>query len=275
MLRRSEWGLGLAVLIACTAVPGEVAGQNKGNQANKQDEKRENEAVRKAQDELQDAEKAIRKAESSLADARRDLTKAIAARTAAGKNVQKTIDRLEAEHAEGKGVTAARERFKAAQAAYEAAAEPIRAGLKSDPAYVAALAKVDKAKTALKAAEADARLQAAKESAAALQKVRELEKAALARDPQAKKTGKQMDDAQATLQGTIERFNKAVETDPELKSVKKAFESAKKDEDQAEVALARETRDLAATRSKLVKAQQDLAQKKAADARDSNKPKKK
>lgn len=255
--------------------PGEVVAQNKGNQSQKQDEKRENEAVRKAQDEVQDAEKAIRKAESSLQDARRDLTKAIAERTAAGKNVQKTIDRLESEHAEGKGVIAARERFKAAQAAYEAAAAPIRERLKSDPAYVAAQTNVDKTKAALKAEEGDARLQAAKESAAALQKVRELENAALERDPQAKKLDKEMDDAQAALQRTIERFNKAVENDPDLKSAKKAFETAKKGEDQAESAIARETRDLATARGKLAKAQQTLAQKRAADARDSNKPKKK
>lgn len=275
MLQRSGWGMGLAVLVACSMSLGEVVAQNKGNQSRKQDEKRENEAVRKAQGEVQDAEKAIRKAETSLVDARRNLTKAIAERTAAGKNVQNTIDRLESEHAEGKGLIAARERFKSAQAAYEAAAEPIRERLKNDPAYVAAQTNVDKTKAALKVEEGDARLQAAKESAAALRKVRELEKAALERDPQAKKLNKEMDEAQAALQGTIERFNKAVENDPELKSAKKAFESAKKGEDQAESAIARETRDLGTARSKLAKAQQTLAQKKAADARDSNQPKKK
>src|SRR5690349_15395451 len=86
-------------------------GQNSARKpAPRQDEKRENEAVKEAQQALQSARENLRDDEKSLADGQDRLRKATVAQRTAASDLQKVDDRLEAEHGERTGLTAARKR---------------------------------------------------------------------------------------------------------------------------------------------------------------------
>lgn len=250
---------------------------NKPSAAQKRDERRENEAVREAQDRLRDVEKELRQAETELRDAQQGVRQAVLRRQQAAAALQKTVDRLEGEHADLTGLTEARRTLKSLQTEFDEKASPIRRTLSSQTEYQAALAEVTRIKTALADAETTQteRQKLGKEQLAAAAKVRELEQAAFRRDTDLAGLLAKMDRAEKELQIANNKFEKAVERDGDLKSARKAFETAKSDEDGAEQSVVKKTRELSAARSKLAQATQQLQQKKLQDARDNNKPKKK
>lgn len=236
------------------------------------DEQREDAAVRQAQQAVNEAQQDVRQAQQSWQKAQSAFRSAEANRKAAAVAVQKTIDRLEDEHAETAGLTAARERLKAARAAFSEAAEPILATVRKGPDYASAEKDLAAATAALDPDVEGDREEAVRNAAAARARMRELERAATDPDPQLKSLSARVSDAEAKLDAAHDRFEKAVDNDSELKAARTALAAAKTAESRAEASLVKENRDLLSARAKLGKAQQTLQAKQLADQRDSNKP---
>jgi chromosome segregation ATPase len=255
-----------------------AAAQNKKPNNAKQDEKRENEAVKEARQAVDAAEKAVREREQDVRGKLAELRSAQQARQSAAKDLQKVEDRLEAEHAESTGLAAAREKLKAAQTEFQQRARPLLERLKNQPEYQAAQQALDKAKAAIKPDpdRPDADRQAAVAAhAQAAEKVRQLEHASLDKDPDAKAWQAKVTAAEADVQSAKKKFERAVERDGDLKAARKAFEKAKQEEDAVEQAVAAVQRKLADAQGEVAKARQKLQQKVAQDLKDDNKPNKK
>lgn len=236
------------------------------------DEQREDAAVRKAQEEFKESQQQVRSAQQSLQRSQGAFRKAEAERKAAGVALQRTIDRLEEEHAESAGLNAARDALKECRAAFKEAAEPILAAVRRMPAYQAAEAQLAAAtETLAPEAEGD-REEAARSAAAARATMRDLERAATDADPRLEPLDARVVSAETKLEAARTRFDKAVEMDGDLKAARSAFAAAKTAEEKAEAALVRDNRELLAARSRLARAEQSLQAKKRADQRDDNKP---
>lgn len=275
-MRWQVWTVSIVAL--CLCLPVAAAQKNSQNKAQKRDEQRENEAVRKAQEHLNDVQKDLKQDEGALRDAQGQLRQAITQRKMATSALQKTIDRLEGEHADLTGLTAARQDLKAAQSAFDEMAGPVRKSLESQPDYQAAQQSLAKVKAALKAMddnpEAD-RKQLAKDFSAATAKVHAMERAEFQKNPELAALQTKIDVAEKAVQQALAKFEKAVEKDGDLKAARKALEQSQQAEDRAEDAVAKAVRSLAATRVKLTQANQQLQQKKLQDARDDNRGKNK
>lgn len=248
-----------------------VAEQKKPSQRN--DEKRENEAVRDAQDDLHEVEKKLKQADSDLRDFQQRLRQAVARRQTAMAAVQKVLDRLEKEHAEGTGLTAARQALQAAQAEFDENAKPVKERLSQQADYKAAQAALAKAKAAVQPSGDDPadRAQAAKDYTTAIARIRELEQAAFQQDETLKPLSVRRDAAAQQVREATDKFEKAVASDADLKAARNDVDVAKRDADKAEQVVAEGSRKLAAVRMQVTQAQQKLAQKKLADQRDDNK----
>lgn len=267
-----------AVIALCLCLPLDAAQKNPQSNAQKRDEQRENEAVKKAQQHLNDVQKDLKENEGALRDVQSQLRQAIAQRKMATTALQKTIDRLESEHADLTGLTAARRELKSAQATFDEKAGPVRKQLETKPDFQAAQQALAKIKTALKSMDDDPeadRKQLAKDFSAATAKVHELERAEFQRNPELSALQTKVDAAEKTVQQAVVKFEKAVEKDGDLKAARKGLEQAQQAEDRAEEAVAKAARTVAAARGKLVQANQQLQQKKLQDAKDDNRGKNK
>lgn len=279
---RPSWRVWISICLSgmsfCLPIEAAQKGPSKQSTAQKRDEQRENEAVRKAEDHLRDVQKEVKKTEADLREAQQRVRQTVTQRQAAASALQKTLDRLEGEHADLTGLTATRRALKTVQAEFDQQAAPVRKMLESQDDYRAAQSALARAKAALAPADDDVevdRKQLAKDHLAATAKVRELEQAAFRRDAGLTVLTDKIDRAEKDVQVALERFEKAVERDRDLKTARKAFEDSKAAEDRAETAVAKELRALAAARMKVTQATQQLQQKKLQDARDDNRGKKK
>lgn len=265
----------LLIALLVLSADRQVAAQAK-KPSNKQDEKRENEAVKDAQEALQDARDKLKDAEKSLGGDQDRLRKAVAARTSAGKDIEKVQDRLETEHGERTGLTAARKKLKDVQAEYDRTAKPVLERVKAEQQPL--LARIEKARQGIKpdGNQPDGgRSAAAAEYAQLTKQLRELERKALEADPTTKPLLQRVDDAEAAVQAALKKFETAIERDGDFKAAQKAFEQAKREVGAAETAIARSQKAVAEARSRVAQAQQKLQQKQAADAKDDNKPNRK
>ena len=105
--------------------------------------------------------------------------------------------------------------------------------------------------------------------------MRDVERAATDADARLRPLAATVSAAEAKLEAAQMRFDKAVESDSDLKTARNAFTAAKAAEEKAEAVLVRDNRVLFMARSKLARAQQSLQAKKLADQKDDNKPPKK
>lgn len=240
----------------------------------KQDEKRENEAVKEAQQDLQEARDRLKEAEQSLKDELERHRKAIAAHKTAGTAIEKVQDRLEAEHGERTGLTAARKALKEVQTEFDRAAKPILERVHADQKPL--VDSLEKARLALKPKEdhpdAD-RSAAVAEHAKLTKQLRDYEQAAVEADPATKPLRKRLDAAEAAVQAALKKFEAAVERDGDLKAARKEFDQSKREVDAAETAIAKAQKSLADARNRVAQASQKLQQKQAADLKDANRPK--
>lgn len=258
-----------AILCAFAIVPVRAADNGRARRA---DERREDAAVKEAREAVNDAEQEVRQAQQSLQRSQSRYREAEAERKRAGIALEKTVDRLEKEHADSGTIAAARERLSEARARFKEAAQPILATVRSQPAYVAAESERAEA-VALLAPEAEGdREDAARRASAAAATMREMERSATSADPRLTALDAEVAAAEVRFKTAQRRFEKAVESDPDLESARRALSAARAAEDKAEATLVRENRDLLAARARLVRAQQSLAAKRAADQRDTNKP---
>ena len=265
--------------ILLTVGPSASAAQNNKNN-NQNDERRENEAVQKAQQDVNAAEKSLRDVEKSAKQAAEKVRDAERDQSKATGHLQKLRDDLEAKHADLLELTEAKRTLNTARAAYEKAGAPI----------LKAVVESDKYKAAVEAAKnADRRLATVREdqegdASDRLKQMTELsktklvpgqmEREALDAESSLSPQRTELKAAEATAAKAHEAVEKAVEKDPALKSAKDAFEKAKDHVVAARHESAKEARQMTDARQKLTREQQNLQQKINADRKDDNKPKK-
>lgn len=211
-------------------------------------------------------------AQQSLLKTQAAFRKSEAERRAAGIGLQKTIDRLEEEHAESAGLIAARSHLKKAREAFSAEAAPILRSVQQTAEYQTAEKDLAAATAALEPEAEGDREEAASKAATARATMRNLERAVTDGDPRLKTLEAEITSAEARLKAAQSRFEKAVDQDADLKKARNAFAAAKAAEEKANAALVRDNRELLMARTKLARAQQSLQAKKIADQKDLNKP---
>uniref|UniRef100_A0A7C2JZN6 Uncharacterized protein n=1 Tax=Schlesneria paludicola TaxID=360056 RepID=A0A7C2JZN6_9PLAN len=241
-----------------------------------EDERRENEAVQEAQRDLQEARDHQKEAEKELLAEQVKARQAAAAHKAATAALRKIEDRLESEHGEKTGLTAARSKLREAQAELDRLSKPIVERVHNEQS--ALVKAVERARQAIKPRDdesEESRSAAVAEHAKLTKQLRELERSALETDATVKPLLARVEAAEAGVQAALKKFESAVERDPELKSARKAIDAAKRDLEAAENAVAKAARAVAEARNKVAQANQKLNQKVADDMRDRNPKKKK
>jgi chromosome segregation ATPase len=263
-------GMALCLLLASANL-----GLAQKTPAQKRDEQRENEAVREAQRDLQEARDQLKDAEKALNEEQIALRKALTTQKAAAATVQKVQDRLEAEHGERTGLSAARQQLRDVQAELDRAAKPVLERVHA--AQRPLLETLERVKLRLKPGDDElspARREAVEEHARLTKQLRDAEQTALLADAATRLLMERVTTAQTRVQEALRKFDAAVERDPELRAAQKAVDSAQRDVTAAESAAAKAARAVADARGKVTQATQKLQQKQAADARDKNQPKK-
>lgn len=278
-----KWAPGgflIGLLVLSMTMPAAAAGNAKPTNAQRNDERHENEAVRKAQQDLKaardsesDAERSVRRAQDQLQTAERSLLQA-------GNNLKKVRDELEKRHAESAGLLNARKAAEAARLSYQSTGDPVLRRLSETAAYrqaVEAAALADKRLETLRSegeGESDDLRRQRAEAARIKLVPSQLERAALDAEPSLAAERARLiaaEDAVTVARKTVDR---ALERDPVVKAATDRVESARQDVASARRSLEKEQRQLTDARQKVAREQQDLQQKIAADRRDDNKPNK-
>lgn len=269
--------VGFGVVINST-VEVMAAKNNKQTNAQKNDEKRENQAVQNAQRDVSEAQKKLRDAEKTARQAAEKVKAALLDQQRAASQIQKRRDELEEKHADLVGLTEARRRLDAARKAYEEAGEPILKKLAETDKYKAAIETAKSADRRLAdlrdgdAGDSD-RLKQMADAAKDKQLPSRLQREALDAEVSLKSERNALKSAEEAVARASDALESAVEKDAGLKSAKDAFEKSKDHVVAARRESEREARDLAEARQKLAREQQDLQQKINADRRDDNKGK--
>ncbi len=254
------------------------AGKNNKNNKQKNDERRENEAVQKAQKDVNEAEKSLREAEKSARQALEKLKGAERDQAKAASQLQKIRDDLEKKHADLTGVSEARRNLEDARRTYRTAGEPVLKRLAETSDYkkaVEAAKDADKRLSELrgdKDADADERRQQLAEASKVKLVPSQMERDALDAEQSLKSQRAKLKAAEEALAKSHDAMEKAIEKDPAIRSAKEAFEKSKREVAAARKVADQEGRQLTDARQKLAREQNDLQQKIAADRRDDNKP---
>lgn len=270
MYRTSLVILGIVWIVA----PGSVTADQK-QPSSKQDEKRENEAVREAERDVEDARGKLKAAEGEAREASKAWKSALTERQAAAAALQEVRERLEAEHQESTGLAEARRRLKESAAELASVSRPILEKVHQlQPDVVSELAGLHE--HLRQQDDPVLRREAATKIPPLTARLRELEREALRQDPQAAKLLETVDQQESRVRDSVKKFDLAVERDPNLRRAQQAFTMADRRAEQAEESAAKATRRVNDARNALAKAMERLQQKQLQDRRDDNrKPKKK
>ena len=277
MKRQWQW-ISVFLSVLCGLPPVTSAAQKgKQTQAQKNEEKKEDEAVRKAQQSVKAAQDAENAAERQAKKAVDELKSAERGLVQAASNLKKVREDLEDKHAEAAGLAAARKNADAARKAYEAAGQPVLQRL-------AETAKHKQAVEAAKAAEqrlvrlrseadgnADDRIKQSAEAARVKLVPGQLEREALDADSSLKPHRDKMVTAEEAVAAARKTADRLIDKDPALKAAIDKIDRAKEEVASSRRTAGLEEKQLVAARQKLAKEQQELQQKIAADKRDDNK----
>lgn len=276
-MTRQLWWVPLIVILAGATVVYPACAAQKTN-AQKKDERRENEAVRKARQDVKAAQDAETEAEKAARKSADELKSAGRALTQAARQLQTLRDSLEDKHSEGAGLAEARRAAEAAQRDYQAAGEPVLRRLKETSKYqsaVAAAKEADQRMVSLRTdtdADFDMNLKELAEAARIKLVPGQMEREALDADASLQSQQARLVTAEAAIAAIRKDVDRAIEKDPALKAATERIEQARQAVAVARRNAEREERQLAGARQKLAREQQDLQQKIAADRRDDNKP---
>lgn len=276
-MTRQLWWVPLFVILA-GAVTGQVAGAAQKSNAQKKDERRENEAVRKARQDVKDAQDAETAAERSSRKAADELKAAERSLVRAARQLQSLRESLEDKYAEAAGLAEARRAVEAAQRDYQSAGQPILQRLKETAKYQAAVAAAKEADQRMikLRAESDGDFETNRKELAEAARLKlvpgRLEREALDADAALKSERTRVVATEAAIATIRKDVDRAIEKDPALKAAAERIEQARQAVSAARRNADREERQLADARQKLAREQQDLQQKIAADRRDDNKP---
>lgn len=264
MMHRHAWIV--AVLLTALAAPA-IAAPRK---AQKNDEQRENAAVKEARKEVGAAQDRQRTAAKAVRDAEQALNQAELQQRRAAAELQKAADRLETELADLHGLTQARRNLRDVQTRLDAISRPVLQEARQTAALREAQAAVDRERQridALRTTAGPADRAALARLTAALNR---LEREALGRDTRTQLQQKAVDDAEESVRRQLAAVQKEAARSPVYQTAEQAFETSKRDVSRARQALEREQRDLREAAQAITRAEQNLARKTAADARDPN-----
>ena len=262
-------------LVAMLVAPLCVSAAQNGKQTNAQkaDERRENEAVRKAQQDVKTAQQAETTAERSLKKAVDELKGAERQLVQAASQLQKVKDDLEEKHSATHGLSDARMAAEEARREYDRAGQPFQT-----PKYqqaVEAARQADLQLTRLRNetdTNADDRRKAMVEAARVKLIPAQLQREALDSETSLKPQRAKLTAAEDAVAKIRKHVDQAIDKDAALRAVTDKIENLKQEIATARKSVSKEERDLAAARQKLAREQQDLQQKILADKRDDNKP---
>lgn len=283
MKRQWRW-IPVFLCLVCGFAP--VAGaaeKGKQSQAQKNEEKKEDEAVRKAQQSVKAAQDAETAAERQAKKAVDELKSAERGLTQAASNLKKVREDLEDKHADAAGLASARKNAEAARKTYDAAGQPVLQRLTETPKHKQAIeaAKAAEQRLARLRNEADGnaddRIKQSAEAARVKLVPGQLEREALDSESSLKPHRDKMVVAEEAVAAARKTADRLIDKDPALKGATDKIDRAKEEVASSRRTASQEEKQLVAARQTLAKGQQDLQQKIAADKRDDNKspPKKK
>ena len=266
------------LLVAILSVPvcASAAANGKQTNAQKADERREDEAVRKAQQDVKAAQQAETTAERTYKKVFDELKAAERQLVQAASQLQKVKEDLEEKHSATHGLNDARAASEQARRDYEQAGQPFLQKLAETPKYQQAVeaAKQADAKLARLRAEADSENRKKEMAEAARVKLvpAQMQRETLDAEPSLNAQRAKVTAAEEAVAKTRKKIDQAIDKDSALRSAMEKIEKHKQEIAEARKTVAKEERDLASARQKLVREQQDLQQKILADKRDDNKP---
>lgn len=187
--------------------------------------------IKRQEKEISEARKKVSSAKHEADAAKGALQKASATFERAADKVGDVRRSVQAEHDAAPSLIAARKRVETSRAELERLTTPLLERLKQSPEYVAALAARDQAKSQLAALPSGAtkkeRDDLEKVYAEGIMAFRQLEKAAIDADAQAKAARAAVDDAETYGRQLLERRDQAIDQDSRLKSAKNDLDAAK------------------------------------------------
>lgn len=262
--QRQTWCI--AIALAFLAAPALGA----PSKAQKNDEQRENAAVKEARKEVNAAQDRQRAAAKAVRDAEQALNQAEQQQRRAATELQKTGERLENENAELLGLTTSRSALKAAQAQLDAASRPVLQEVRRTAAVLDAQAALDRERTRLEALRPSGAAADRAELARLTAAVNRLERESLARDSRTQIHQRAVDEAEEAVRKQLAIVQRETSRSPAWQAAERTFEAARRDVSQARQTVEKHQRDLQEAARAVDRAEQTLAKKTAADARDPN-----
>lgn len=257
------------IFLWCSDVPFDMACADQKSRANARDEKRENAAVKEAQQDLDQAKDRLKAEEKQLRAARAAFQKTEQDRKQAASALQKLREQLEEQYEKETGLLAARQNLKQLAADRTRVVSPIIESIRQrETGLSTALHQAEQ--NLSRAATLDERKTAAKQIADLQAQFRQLEAAAIEADPRARELTRQVAAREQQVQMANQKFDRIIERDSQLKAADQKFQASRKSEDAAEQAVVKATRDVAQAQAGVDRAEKQLAQKVAQDRKDKN-----
>lgn len=278
------WNLWIAVCSVgiLLGTSGSISAVQKKTQANRNDEKRENQRVEAARKAVRDAEEALTDDQKQDSEASRGVAEAKRRQKAAAAELKSAREQRLTAAEESLGIPMLVAEVHQHQAALDQLTKPILNTLKSQSEYKtaeaeakAALAELQKIRGTAAASETDSSgLPRGKVLLKTTLRPVELEQSAIQADSAANAEQKRLGSAQEKVAEARRRAEAMVESSAEVKQALNQLKQADLDVDQAERQLENARKKVLAARAKLTRVQQELSGALAADKADSNKGKK-
>lgn len=260
--------IGLAAFSPLTA-----ADQIPGNKGKNAQERKDDQRVKNARDDVQEAQKKLQEDQKELAAAGKELDKLQDRVKKVTKELQDVRKEVEAKLESSMGLQKLLDEQAGAQKRFDEVARPLLDELKKSPAYETASKTAESAKSRLKSLREDKtlpekdRLQKVTQANLEALAVSKLERETLDADPKAKEMKGELSAVQQRVSGLRDRIRTSVESDSEFKTAKKAFDKAKDDIEKAETRLTKLREEVSQSQRKLAQEQAQLQKAQLQDKR--------
>lgn len=277
MFQPTRFSLLVVIALALVGTSEALAYAPKKGKTNSAQEKKDDAKVKQQTEEAQRVQKQLQDEMKNLNDAERKLAQAQAKLKSEGNEERSTRERVEQTQGRSLGIDKSLEQQSAAKKAYEEASEPILKTLKESAAYKSAKVRSEKGHEELKKIRSmeglsfdDRKRMEAAATANALA-MANVEKEALQADPKVMSLKEKYDDAAERVAQLRGRIKQMVDSDSAVKTAHQSTNKARESVEAEERHVAQLRQKVAATRAKLARETQDVAQAKAADKANDNK----
>jgi chromosome segregation ATPase len=259
----------LAAQLPCAAAQGK-----RSNQA--ADERRENKQVQNAKEDVDAAEKKLRSDQGLLAKAQAERSKIVGELKKLKQATEEVREKLEAQFGKALGWPEAHGEHQAAQAAYDKAAEPVIAKLKTSPDYSATAEKLATTQAELESLSNEESRRSMRLKIADIQRqLSDLQSRELLAVPAVKQAQQSLLAAQQRLQDIRTKIDPQVDASEAWKEAQKNWQETRLRLEQSEARIMDMQRKLASDQAKLASERSDLAKAKQRDQQDPNNAKRK